>query len=371
MKALILTAGFGEGHNAAARALEGALTARYGVGSAHTHDLFAEAAPRLNAVARVAYLKLINHWPSLWSGFYGLAAWKPIAELLPRLLHREQAVLAEILDTFRPDFICSTYPVYAFLVRNLRLASPLPPHFNVVTDSISIHPLWWNAGSTAWFLPNEDSAQIMRKAGINDAKIDVCGFPVSSEIAENAQRLSSPDLALGAAPRVLYLANSGTAAVRETAELLLSESKWEVTCAVGRDKELQKRLDGIAQKRTRPARILGWTNEIPQLLLTHHAVVSKAGGATTQEAIAARCPMIVNQIIPGQEEGNYELLRRCGGGRFAGNPRAIIAELHKIFEDGGVEWRSMREGLGLIARPTAAQAIVERIRQRITNSEIS
>ena len=32
----------------------------------------------------------------------------------------------------------------------------------------------------------------------------------------------------------------------------------------------------------------------------------------TQEAIAARCPMIVNQIVPGQEEGNYELLRRHG-----------------------------------------------------------
>lgn len=368
MRALILTAGFGEGHNAAARALEGAFIARFGAGSARTHDLFAEAAPRLNAVARVAYLKLINHCPSLWSGFYGLAAWRPVADFLPRLLHREQALLAGLLDGFQPDFICSTYPVYAFLMRNVRPASLLPPHFNVVTDSISIHPLWWNAGSTAWFLPNEDSADVMRKAGIADEEIEVCGFPVSSAIAENAHRLSPLDLASGAAPRVLYLANSGTAAVRRTAELLLSESEWEVTCAVGRNKELQQSLEAIALKRTRPARILGWTNEIPQLLLTHHAVVSKAGGATTQEAIASRCPMIVNQIIPGQEEGNYELLRRCGGGRFAGNPGAIIAALHQVFEDGGREWRLMREGLGRISRPTAADAIVERIRQRLTNS---
>jgi processive 1,2-diacylglycerol beta-glucosyltransferase len=27
-----------------------------------------------------------------------------------------------------------------------------------------------------------------------------------------------------------------------------------------------------------------------------------------QEAIAARCPMIVNQVIPGQEEGNAQLI---------------------------------------------------------------
>ena len=35
---------------------------------------------------------------------------------------------------------------------------------------------------------------------------------------------------------------------------------------------------------------------------------SKAGGATTQEAIAAKCPMIINQVVPGQEEGNARLI---------------------------------------------------------------
>ena len=54
--------------------------------------------------------------------------------------------------------------------------------------------------------------------------------------------------------------------------------------------------------------------------MTHHVVVSKAGGATTQEAVAARCPMIVNQVVPGQEEGNCELLLRHGAGALATTP---------------------------------------------------
>ena len=33
--------------------------------------------------------------------------------------------------------------------------------------------------------------------------------------------------------------------------------------------------------------------------MTHHAVVSKAGGATTPEAINALCPMVVSQVVPG------------------------------------------------------------------------
>ena len=55
-KTLILTAGFGEGHNAAARNLSAALEAESGPGSAPVVDLFAHASPRLNGVSRRGYL---------------------------------------------------------------------------------------------------------------------------------------------------------------------------------------------------------------------------------------------------------------------------------------------------------------------------
>ena len=54
---LILTASYGEGHNAAARALACACEAEHGPGSAHVADIFAEVTPRLNAVSRRAYLE--------------------------------------------------------------------------------------------------------------------------------------------------------------------------------------------------------------------------------------------------------------------------------------------------------------------------
>ncbi|NDJ15584.1 MAG: hypothetical protein EBY17_31175, partial [Acidobacteriia bacterium] len=54
---------------------------------------------------------------------------------------------------------------------------------------------------------------------------------------------------------------------------------------------LRRELESLAAERVSPTRILGWTDQIPSLLLSHHVVISKAGGATTQEALAARCPM--------------------------------------------------------------------------------
>ena len=91
--------------------------------------------------------------------------------------------------------------------------------------------------------------------------------------------------------------------------------------------------------------------------MTHHVVISKAGGATTQEAIAARCPMLVNQVVPGQEEGNYELLRRHDIGALVETPDATIAALQRAFADRGAGWSRWRAALAPLARPESSRAI--------------
>jgi UDP-N-acetylglucosamine:LPS N-acetylglucosamine transferase len=35
-------------------------------------------------------------------------------------------------------------------------------------------------------------------------------------------------------------------------------------------------------------------------MLESHLLISKAGGATVQETIAAKCPMIISQVVPGR-----------------------------------------------------------------------
>jgi processive 1,2-diacylglycerol beta-glucosyltransferase len=267
-------------------------------------------------------------------------------------------VLGEVLDRDQPTVLCSTYPVYAFLLAKLaRDGRTLPPHFNVVTDSISINSLWWRAACAGWFLPNDESADVLRHAGIAPHLLFVSGFPVTHFFRAHAEKLTPPDLAAGGVPRVLYIINSGTRHAEETSRRLLAETGWEITIAVGRDDILRHRLETFARGRARRATILGWTTEIPHLLMTHHVVVSKAGGATTQEAIAARCPMLVNQVVPGQEEGNYELLRRHGIGGLAENPDAVIRALCHAFDARGQLWSVWRSALSRLARPNAAETV--------------
>ncbi|MDO8541800.1 MAG: galactosyldiacylglycerol synthase [Opitutaceae bacterium] len=361
-RVLILSAGFGEGHNAAARALALAWRSLHGQDTARVADVFALAAPRANAFSRCSYLWLINHAPRLWSSIY---AWLDRSTLAPRALRffrAEQRKLAKLIEAEQPHAICCTYPVYAFWLQELARAGRLRvPFFNIVTDSISINSLWWRGGSAGWILPNEDSAEVLRRAGIDEARLHVLGFPVAPFFAARAPQLAPADLATGATPRVLYIVNSGTRHAAETARKLLASPRWEITCTVGRDEALRHELQQLARHRAPRTEILGWTDEMPRLLMTHHVVVSKAGGATTQEAIAARCPMIVNQIVPGQEEGNYELLRRHGIGALAETPDAVMTELQRAFDARGQVWHAWRAALEPLSRPRAAAEIAARV----------
>jgi processive 1,2-diacylglycerol beta-glucosyltransferase len=65
----------------------------------------------------------------------------------------------------------------------------------------------------------------------------------------------------------------------------------------------------------------------------------------------------VNQIVPGQEEGNYELLRRHGAGSLAETPDAIVRELRRAFAHQGRVWNVWRTALARLARPDAARDI--------------
>jgi len=363
-KLLILTAGFGDGHNAAARALAQTWDEREGEGAAVVADPFAEAYPAGNAVLRRAYLGAINRLPSAWRWLYG---WMDRSRLLPGLLGRlprETRALRRLLELHQPFAVVSTFPGHNFTLRRLAQSGvSVPPRFTVVTDSISLNSLWWTGGSAAWFVPNEDSASVLRRLGVPSAQVDVTGFPVPPIFARLGDTFAPPDLAAGGRPRILVMIHSGRRGAEGTARLLLRELGWDLTFAVGRDEGLRRRLTALAADRT-GVTVLGWTREIPRLLLTHHVVVSKAGGATTQEALAAGCPMIVSQIVPGQEEGNYELLRRHGIGTLATDPSAVVAALREAFAHDGQGWARWRAGVAALRRPLAAAEILDRVETR-------
>ena len=370
-KVLILTAGYGEGHNSAARALKAAFDEQSGI-DAELVDLFALRAPRFNNLSRRSYLQIINNAPKLWSGIYRWLDESPRAPAILRTLASHRRLLGRIIAEKQPVALVSTYPVYAWLIHQLRNeGNPLCPLFTVVTDALTINSLWYRAPSDGWFVTDRDSAAFLHARGLPSDRVHVSGFPVALAFADRAATLEPPEPASPAQPRrVLFMINTSRASALPVARALLQQRDWHITFTAGRDALLRGEVEQMAAAAPARAEVLGWTDRIPTLLMTHHVVISKAGGATTQESINALCPLIVSQIVPGQEEGNYELLRRHDAGTLATTPEAVIAALHSAFAHDARRWRQWRANLRAFARPQAARTIAAQVLAAVAAGDV-
>ena len=93
---------------------------------------------------------------------------------------------------------------------------------------------------------------------------------------------------------------------------------------------------------------------MPRLMHSSHLLIGKAGGATVQETIAAGSPMIINQVVPGQEEGNARLIVETGSGVVATSPEAVAAEVSAHSPTTRNLWREWFANIRQLGRPSAS-----------------
>lgn len=357
-KILILTASFGDGHNAAARNLRDAIEQVDEEARAETIDLFADCYGVFNTLARKTYLGMVACAPKLWGQFYSLLE-NPLVEKQLGGFTRLQNTLEKALAQSQPDCVVSTYPIYGHVIKRIYANHHERPFrfITVVTDSISINAAWFRAPCDYFCVANEATAEVLAKGGVLEQQIKVTGFPVSPIFAENSIELPQP---IGEEPRrVLYIINTGKKKAGKAIDRLLEMEDLHLTITAGRDWELRARLMERTRDEKDRVKILGWTNQIPELMMSHHLIVGKAGGATVQEAIAARCPMIINQVIPGQEEGNAQLIERFNLGAVVEKNKEAAEAVEMAFEKRATLWNEWRRNLKIISRPDGAMKIAE------------
>jgi predicted metal-dependent phosphoesterase TrpH len=225
----------------------------------------------------------------------------------------------------------------------------------VVTDSITVNSVWYRSASDYFIVANEDTAAVLRAGGVTDDRIRIFGFPVTHRFAEMTDhRYDSSDTG---PRRVLYMINSGKKEAPALVRRLSRRSDVRLTVTVGRDVSLRREIEVEAKSPAHPVDILGWTTKMPELLTSHHVIITKAGGATVQEAIAARTPVIISQVVPGQEEGNARLIVENDCGRLAPDPDSIVEALDDAFANGDAELNRWVDNISRISKPDASLQI--------------
>ncbi len=354
---LILTAGFGEGEDVAAANVRDALEhlapqdARIEV-----LDLLDSCYGRFHDMMRHTFEAAINRTPKRWYGLYQLLGTSQIVEGQIDGLARLRDSVRDALRSFQPDVVVSTCPIYSILigeifrdgrVRDFTLVS-------LITDAVVKDSPWPKAPADFCVVANDAAARSLMADGVQEEKIEVFGFPVHWKNSNARFEKALPDLSAGRRPKILYVINGARKKAPKLLDRLLEHADWDITVCVGRDTD----LDEMAREKaaTAPGRmeVIGYTRRMPQLLREHHAVVSSAKAGMVQEAIAARCPMIVHRIGSGQEEGNFALLREANAGVLAEKPREVIDWLERGLRDQGRLLSLWRKNLEPLGRPDSA-----------------
>jgi processive 1,2-diacylglycerol beta-glucosyltransferase len=340
---LILTAAFGEGHNSAARNLAIALES---LGArARVVDPCLLSAPSSTALLQWGYRLVTTHFPRVWEKIYRGTDQCDFSQPSLPLMRKPESFLESLVAEEQPTAIITTYPIYPyFLKRYFAQGGQKVPVFTVVTDSIEINASWLRAPSDHFLVTDATTQSIMQQWGIAQQKVIATGFPVNP-IFSQLSPVPSEDPCKPF--RILYFPTAKKPFVRRHSRALLEASpEVELTIVMGKNfRLLQSRAREIKAAYPGRVKLLGWTRKAPQLLNTHHLVVGKAGGATVHEAIAARCPMLIHHLVPGQEEGNLALLRQLGAGQLAGSPEELSQAIQNLLANGAQKWKRMKHAL--------------------------
>jgi processive 1,2-diacylglycerol beta-glucosyltransferase len=354
-KILILTAGYGEGHNSAARGIRDGLR-KIAPHDVHVelHDLFADTYGMVNDWVRTMYMGMINRTPRVWGVIYRWLDRQTDFVGNFRIFFPLKSYLRRLLARLQPDVIVMVYPAYPHILDEMfgRGGESRYKRVVVVTDSISVNAMWYQCSADYFLVPNEVSADVLRHAGVPAEKVKVLGFPVSPVFAQLGEPRPEPSNENGR--RVLYIINAANASAPELVRKLADLPEIQLTVTVGRNAGLKVSVDKIRRTVTQEFETVAWSDELPRLLRANHLVISKAGGATVQEAMCAGCPVIVNHVIPGQEEGNARYIVETKAGTVALTHDAVIAAVENAFANDAAQWREWASNISQLGRPTAS-----------------
>jgi len=140
--------------------------------------------------------------------------------------------------------------------------------------------------------------------------------------------------------------------------LALAKSKLPLHLVVvtGRNGALRTKLNELAPSLPTPMTVLGYCNNVPELMRASDLLVTKAGPGAIAEASVAEVPVVVYDFIPGQERGNLEYVRTNGIGVVALTSADVVRSVRRIVSNVG-RLQTMRAHQNTVAPRGSARRI--------------
>ncbi len=351
---LIVSVSAGAGHIRAAAAVEKALKERRPEIEVRNVDLLQHASTAYRRGYGQAYMAIVRHLPALWGLLYTSTdrqEAKSAAGRLRILVDRHNArPFLKLVRDFAPDRILSTHFMPAGVISREKKKGRLSVPLHVTLTAPDVHTFWIYDEVDRYYAPDEEVAFVCARRGVPEERIRVGGIPIDPvfsrlpdrEAARQAIGLAAKKEGEGGegdeggegggpgAPTVLIASGGfGVGGIEETARAAFNAAERaggapvNVVAVCGRNKKLEEKIRRIEAPPNARLVVFGFTDRMHDLMAASDIAVTKPGGLTTSECLAAGLPMVGVDPIPGQEEGNRDFLLEHGAAVAARNPWSL------------------------------------------------
>jgi UDP-N-acetylglucosamine:LPS N-acetylglucosamine transferase len=369
-KILVIYETAGGGHQAAAKAIDGAVASMY-PGEFEVVLMPVRAATDSQRVSHLmdVYNHLLKIKPSYSNMgmrvMNNLNVEKVVVPLMPKVLKNLEKTFRDV----KPDMIISVFGVVNYSA--VEILKKMGWHGKVPY-------IIWCTDLTRYFLrnwavPDADMTLALRpeakeqlvEYGVPAEKIHVLsGLPVNKRFFEKRSKFEARQ-ELGLDPtKFTVLISMGGVAVGATyvftRQLAQSGLPLQVIAVCGKNERLKVRTEKLAGKVDIPVKVFGFTDQMPLLMDASDVVIGKPGPGTIAEAIAKELPMLIDATHEpmAQEKGNLEMVVRQQLGLKIEKHAPVFEGVRKLMENHEL-YQKIQENLRRAKNDRAIEELID------------
>lgn len=234
---------------------------------------------------------------------------------------------------FSTHFFCSSVALFARERYNLSYKI-----FSYMTDPVRGHNLWVNPKIDAVIVSTDEASEYLIKQGEPRGKVKVLSFPLNKKFFKEVTRSRDEILnELGLDPdRKTLLATSGGQGIGDTStyvkHLYNNGFPFNIIAICGKNRELQDELNELKDsvKSEVPMAVLGFVENMHELLEVSDLAIAKGGASTTLEVLVKQVPTIFTHCAALHEKGNIDFCVNNMMGWYAKNEKEFNIIIDKI-----------------------------------------